>query len=139
MEIRQVYIQSLLKSNSTSFMFNKEISEMKGKKVIHGGGVWGNHSNCFFKCNFSIYLDISILLGYPSNNHTFMPSIGPLCVGSVYIFIFLPYNSSPEKWRFQALNRLPLPQFSTDRHHTGFVVKRKQACITNYRGLPINL
>ena len=26
-----------------------------------------------------------------------MPSIGSLCVGSFYIFIFLPYNCYPEK------------------------------------------
>ena len=34
---------------------------------------------------------------YPSNNHTCMPSIDFLCVGSFYIFISLPYNRSPEK------------------------------------------
>ena len=35
-------IQPILKSNSTSFMFNKFFCEMKGKKVIHlGGGAAG--------------------------------------------------------------------------------------------------
>ena len=79
-----------------------------------------------------------MLLGYPSNNHTFMPSIGSLCVGSFYLFNFLPYNHSPEKWRFPALKSLLLPQFSTNRHQTGFIVKRKQVRITNYLSLPIN-
>ena len=32
-------IQPILKSNSTSFMFNKIFCEMKGKKVIHWGGM----------------------------------------------------------------------------------------------------
>ena len=81
----------------------------------------------------------SILLGYPSNNHTFMPSIGSLCAVSFYSFIFLPYNRSPKKWHFSVLKRILLPQFSTYRHRTGFNVKRKQVRITNYLGLPINL
>ena len=34
-------IQPILKSNSTSFMFNKKICEMKGKKVINLGGPGG--------------------------------------------------------------------------------------------------
>ena len=79
---------------------------------------WGTVLITSWKCNFSIYLDIqvyyldfqvyyldiqvyyldpSILLGYPSNNHTFIPSIGSLCVGSFYSFNFLRYNRSPEK------------------------------------------
>ena len=33
-------IQPILKSNSTSFMFNKKFCEMKGKKVIHLGELW---------------------------------------------------------------------------------------------------
>ena len=55
-----------------------------------------------------------------------MLSIGSLCVGSFYSFIFPPYNRSPEKWRFLALKSLLLPQFSTYSHRTGFIVKRKQ-------------
>ena len=35
-------IRPILKSNSTSFMFNKKNCEMKGKKVIHWGVAWGN-------------------------------------------------------------------------------------------------
>ena len=41
-------IHPILKSNSTSFIFNKTICEMKGKKVIHwngGLGEWGNRPN----------------------------------------------------------------------------------------------
>ena len=34
-------IQSILKSNYTSFMLNKIFCEMKGKRVIHLGGPWG--------------------------------------------------------------------------------------------------
>ena len=52
---------------------------------------------------------------------------------------FLPYNRSPEKWRFLSLKSLLLPQFSTYRHRTGFIVQRKQVCISNYLGLPIHL
>ena len=62
-----------------------------------------------------------------------MPSIGSLCVGSFYSFIFLCYNHSPEKWHFLALKSLLLPQFSIYRHWTLFIVKRnEQSPITNY-------
>ena len=37
-------IQHILKLNSTSFMFNKKLCEMKGKQVIHGGGGMGEPS-----------------------------------------------------------------------------------------------
>ena len=45
-----ISIQPILKSNSTSFMFNNIFWEMKGKKVIHWGGEggweeWGNRPN----------------------------------------------------------------------------------------------
>ena len=58
---------------------------MKGKKVIHweGGGLgeWGNCPNWFLDVKFCYLLGYpSILLGYLSNNHTFMPSIGFWCV-----------------------------------------------------------
>ena len=44
-------IQPILKSNSTSFMFNNIFCEMKGKKVIHCGGLgeWGNRPNCILE------------------------------------------------------------------------------------------
>ena len=85
-----------------------------------------------------VFTWISKYIGYPSNNQTFMPSIGSLCVGSFYLFNFLTYNHTPEKWRFPALESLLLPQFATYRHRTGFIVKRKQMRISNYLGLPIN-
>ena len=93
-------IQPILKSNSTSLMLNKVFCEMNGKKVIHwGGGIggMGELSKLLLGSVISVFTRISKYIGYPSNNHTFMPSIGSLCVGSFYIFIFLPYNHSPEK------------------------------------------
>ena len=67
-----------------------------------------------------------------------MPSIGSLCVCSFYLFIFLPYDCSPEKWRFPALKSLLIAKFLTYRHRTGFIMKRKQVRISNYLSLPIN-
>ena len=52
--------------------------------------------------------------------------------------IFLPYNHSPEKWNFPALKRHQTPQFSTYRHRTGFIVKRKQVRIIPYIMEPLN-
>ena len=55
-------IQPILKSNYTSFMFNNILCEMKGTKVIAGGG-WGNGGTvriASWKCNFAIYLDIQV-------------------------------------------------------------------------------
>ena len=54
-------IQHILKSNSTSFMFNDIFCEMKGKKVIH---CWWNGGPVLissWRCNFSIYLDIQAI------------------------------------------------------------------------------
>ena len=52
----------MLKSNSTSFMFNNIFCEVKGKKVIHWGGQgnWGTVLITSWKCNFSIYLHIQV-------------------------------------------------------------------------------
>ena len=49
--------QPILKSNSTSFMFNNIFCEMNIKKVIPWGNV-GTVLTSSWKCNFSIYLDI---------------------------------------------------------------------------------
>ena len=63
-------------------MFNNNIfCEMKGKKVIHWGGgawgEWGTRPNFVLEVSFQCLLGYpSILLRYPSNNHTFMPYIG---------------------------------------------------------------
>ena len=75
-------------------MLNNIFCEMKGKKIIHRGGGLGECGNC---PNFVLEVYFQHLLGYPSNNHTFMPSNGSLCVDSFYSFIFLSYNHSPEK------------------------------------------
>ena len=82
-----------------------------------------------------------ILLRYPSNNHTscLLMVHYVLVPHIIIVFIFLPYNCCPEKWRFPALKSLLPPQFTTYRYRTGFIVKRKQVRITNYLGLPINL
>ena len=57
-------IQSILKSNSTSFMFYNIFSEMKVKKLsTGGGGAWGNVVTILissWKCDYSIYLDIQV-------------------------------------------------------------------------------
>ena len=56
-------IQPILKSNSTSFMFNNIFCQMKDKNVINwGGGLgeWGTVLITSFKCNFSIYLDMQV-------------------------------------------------------------------------------
>ena len=45
-------MQTILKSKTTYFMFNKNFCEMKGKKVIHWvGGLeeWGSCPNCFLE------------------------------------------------------------------------------------------
>ena len=49
-------IQPILKSNFISFMFNNIFCEMKGKKVIHWEGAYGNGGTVpisSWKCNFS--------------------------------------------------------------------------------------
>ena len=44
------------------------------KKLSTGEGEWWNCTNCFLEVQFQY------LLRYPSNNRTFMPSIGSWCV-----------------------------------------------------------
>ena len=67
-----------------------------------------------------------------------MPSIGSLCVGSFYSFIFLSYNHSPEKWYFPALKSLLLPQFLTYRYRSGFIVKGNRCAYRKVYGKTIN-
>ena len=85
-------MQPIQKSKSTSFMFNKNFCEIKGKKVIHwagGLGEWGSRPNCFLEVQFQYLLGYpSILLRYQSNNHTFRPSIGSFRP-SIYSFFYL--------------------------------------------------
>ena len=73
-------MQPILKSKSTSFMFNKKICEMKGKKFINpgGGGAGGIIQIASWKCNFSIYLDIQAIttpLGLLLVLYVLLPSI----------------------------------------------------------------
>ena len=95
-------------------MFNKKICEMKGKKVIHYVGNGGTVQIASWKCNFSIYLDVQVYYLDIQAITTLLCLLLILCVC------------------------LLLPQFSTYRHLTWFTVKRKQVCITNYLGLPVN-
>ena len=57
-----------------------------------------------------------------------------------YYYYYYYYNTfhSPEKWHFCSLQSLLLPQFSTYRHRTGFIVKRKWVGMPNYLGIPVN-
>ena len=71
-------MQPILKLITTSFMFNKKNSEMKGKKIIHWGGPGGTVQIASWKSNFSIYLDIqaiTILLGLLLVLHVLLTSI----------------------------------------------------------------
>ena len=91
-------MQPILKSKFTSFMLNKINCEIKGKKFIYRGGAWGNGGTiqiASWKCNFSIYLDIQV---YYMDIQAITTVLGLLFVFySIYLFIFLSYNCSPEK------------------------------------------
>ena len=53
-------IQPILKSNSTSSMITNYFCEMNIKKVSHGCEKSGTFLISFWKCNYSIYLDIPV-------------------------------------------------------------------------------
>ena len=104
--------------------------------MVHWGGRGhgGTIQIASWKCNFGIYLDIQAI-----TTLLYLILVLYVLVPSIYSFFYLTsYNSSPEKWHFSAAKSLLLTQFSTYRHQTGFMVKRKQVHITNYLGLPIN-
>ena len=71
---------------------------MKGKKVIHWGGTWGNGGTvqiASWKCYFSIYLDIqaiTTLLCLPLFFYVLVPSIYSITNvmdhSKIYTFIF---------------------------------------------------
>ena len=108
------------------------------KKLSTGGKPGGIIQVASWKCNFGIYLDIQIYYLDIQAINTLLCLLLVLYVFVPSIYsIFLTYLS-PEKWRFPALKSLLLPQFSTYRHQTGFIVKREQVHITNYLALPIN-
>ena len=136
-------MQPIVKSKSTSFMFKKNFLETKGKKVIHwAGGGWGNRGAiqiASWQCNFSISLDIQV---YYLDIKAITTRLGLLLVlyalfPSIYSFFYLT-TTLLKSLHFPALKNLCSPQFSTYRYRTGFTEKRKQMCITNYAGLPIN-
>ena len=66
---------------------------LRVKMLSTEGGLGGTILILSWKCNFSIYLDIQVYYLDPSNNPTFMPSIGSLCVDCIYSLIFLPYHT----------------------------------------------
>ena len=56
-------MEPILKSNSTSFMFNSIFCEIDIKKVIHCEGAEGNGGTIIissWQCNYSIYIDIQV-------------------------------------------------------------------------------
>ena len=59
----KISIQPILKSNSTSFMFNNMFCEMNIKKVITWGGLmkWGNLPNLLFEVEFQVYTNIQAI------------------------------------------------------------------------------
>ena len=85
-------MQPILKSKSTSFMFNKNFCEMNGKKVIHWAGGNGEAVQiASWKCNFSIYLDIQV---YYLDIKSITTLLGLLLVlyallPSIYSFLYL--------------------------------------------------
>ena len=113
-------IQSIRKSNSTSFMFNKIFCEMKGKKVIHFGGIEGNGGTvpiASWKCNFGIYLDIQVYYFYNQATTTLLCLLLVLyvLVPPIYSF-FYPYSRTPENLQFWRFELVLLPEFSTYNH-----------------------
>ena len=104
-------MQPILQLNSTSFMFNNIFCEMNIKKVIHSRRAGGNGGTVLissWKCNYSIYLDIQVycILGYLSDIHSFMPSIGSWCVIIHVSIIHVYIDHSPEKSCFQSLSHV---------------------------------
>ena len=87
-------IQPILKSNSTYFMFNRKICEMKGKKVIHWGA-WGNGGTVqivSWKCNFGIYLDIQV---YYLDIKAITTLLYLLLVLYVLVLLFINFSTLP--------------------------------------------
>ena len=110
---------------------------MNIKKVIGWGGQWkwGTLPNFLFEVELQVYTNIQsistlVCLLFDANGFV-------MC--NYYFF----YNTCCKirtlgKWRFWSLQSLLLPQFSTYRHRTRFIVKRKQVRINKYLGIPRN-
>ena len=101
---------------------------MKGKKVIHLGGNRGNHPNFFLEV-YSIYLDIQVYYLDTQAISTLYAFYWFLMCNHWFFYNTCYTKCSPEKWCFRSLQSLLLRQFSTYRHRTGFIVKRKQVCM----------
>ena len=85
-------IQPILKSKSTSFMFNKKNCEI-GEKVIHQGGASGNGGTvqiASWKCNFSIYLDIQVYYLYIQAYYLYIQAITTLLGLLLLLYVLLP-------------------------------------------------
>ena len=97
--VNKTSIQPILKSNSTSFMFNNIFCEMKGKKVMYWGWpgeMGGTVQIAYWKCNFGIYLDIQYYF-YIKAQTTLSCHLLVLYVLVPSIHSFFCYNRSPEK------------------------------------------
>ena len=81
-------------------MFYNIFSERKGKKVVHLGGAGRGCSNFFLEVELQyLLLYPSILLGYPRNIHTFMPSICSWCVIINFSIIIIYHDFLPRPRR----------------------------------------
>ena len=110
--------------------------EAKGNGA-RGNGVWGTIQISSWKCNYRIYLDIQVYYMDIQPISTLLCLLGCWCA-SINFSIIHVIKNAPEKWHFWSLQSLLLSQFSTYSHRTGCIMKRKQVCITNYLGIPIN-
>ena len=119
-------------------MFNNFFCEI-GEKVIHWGGNGGTVVILSWKCNFSITLDIQVY-------YLDVQAVTTLLCLLLVLYVLVPFIHSFFYLTTTLLKRdvfghsksLLLPQFSTYRHWTGFIVKKKQVHTTDYLGLPIN-
>ena len=106
-----------------------------------GGGAGGNRGPVIissWRCNFSIYLDIQVYY------------LDIQAITTLYAFYwlfmccFLLFNHfstlQPLSWKvtFSGTKKIIEPQFSTYRHWTGFIVKRKQVRISPCLSFPLN-
>ena len=118
-------IQPILKSNSTSFMFNNIFLWDEYWKSYPLGGAQGNAGTMLIsslKCNFSIYLDIQVyyldiqaittLLCLLLVLYVLVPSI------HTYFYRTTALLKSNIFWHSKAYTS----QFSTYRQQTGFIV-----------------
>ena len=138
---QKMEIRPILKSISTSFMFNKKNCEM-GKKnyPLRGGrGNGGTVQISSWKCNFSIYLDINV---YYLDIQAITTLLAFYCFFMCWFLLFIHFSIlQPLSWKitFSGIQKPTPPSFQPTGIGHGFIVKRKWVRITNYLGLPINL